>query len=178
VTSHPGQGTTFTIALPAADGDQQSAPVPVAETPMRPPRFETLLICDDEDDVRGLLVDVMRVRSYQVLEASGARQAIEIASGRNHAIDLLITDLVMPEMSGTELASELRKHNPSLQVLYISGYANDEAMLTVPLGQSSHFLAKPFLPGELVRTVNAILSRSADAEPEPPVEAQPAHTTT
>src|SRR5690606_3960238 len=102
--------------------------------------------------------DVLRIRAYRVLEACNGEQALEVAQKHDGSIDLLITDLVMPKLSGTELAAELRKRQANLKVLYVSGYTEDETVLSGSLEPGAHFLAKPFLPGELVRRVHMILT--------------------
>ena len=157
VETQPECGTSFTIYLPRARAEVEAVSPP-PEAPAKALSFETLLICDDDDDVRQLLIDVLRIRAYRVLEACNGEQALEVAQKHDGSIDLLITDLVMPKLSGTELAAELRKRQANLKVLYVSGYTEDETVLSGSLEPGAHFLAKPFLPGELVRRVHIILT--------------------
>jgi PAS domain S-box-containing protein len=157
VESTPGRGTRFTLLLPRAVTAATLAPPPCSDTPAQLLRFETVLVCDDDDGVRGLLVDVLRIRAYQVMEARSGRQALEIAGAFGGRIDLLITDLVMPELGGAELAARLRSEHPNLRVLYVSGYTDNETLLAGRLAEGELFLPKPFLPGELVRAVHALL---------------------
>jgi PAS domain S-box-containing protein len=162
VETHESAGTAFTIYLPRARGSALDRPrsAPQAEIPAQSVRFETLLVCDDDDDVRGLLASVLRIRAYQVLEARNGEHALNVAENHGGHIDLLITDLVMPGISGTELASELRKAQPDLKVLFVSGYTDDEKVLSGSLDPNAQFLAKPFLPGELARVVHSMLAVS------------------
>jgi two-component system cell cycle sensor histidine kinase/response regulator CckA len=159
VKSRQGVGTTFEIYLPRASAMPVAASAPRndASEPFR--GFETVLICDDDDGVREILANVLKVRAYVVLQARNGAHALEVARAHQGAIDLLITDLVMPGLSGTELAAELRESQPDLEVLYVSGYTDDRAVLSGALGPGAHFLPKPFLPGEFARTVHAILTR-------------------
>jgi nitrogen-specific signal transduction histidine kinase len=157
VETRVGHGTTFTIYLPqgAAQIPETASPADTA-TPDSG-TFETVLVCDDDDDVRKLVVDVLELRGYRLLQASGGRRAVEIASAHSGTIHLLVTDVAMPEMGGIELAAELRKQRPTLRVLYVSGYTENADLLSAPLGPDTHFLPKPFLPGDLTRTVTDIL---------------------
>src|SRR5215471_4607198 len=156
VESHVDRGTTFRIHLPRAHAVEAEGKLPVQSTRARL-TFETLLVVDDDERVRKLLVDVLRLRAHRILEAKNGRHALEIARKHEGPIHLLITDLVMPELGGAELATELRRTDPFLRVLYLSGYADDAAAVAKSLASGTHFLPKPFLPGELLRTVRAIL---------------------
>jgi PAS domain S-box-containing protein len=163
VRSRLGEGTTFTVFLP--HGSEPLAPHYAAvDAAPRDIFIRTVLVCDDDEDVRRLLVDVLRLRAHAVLHASSGARALEVAACHDGPIDLLITDLVMPGMGGIELATELRQRRPALRVLYVSGYTEDTATLSEPLGPHTRFLAKPFLPGDLTRAVFSILE-------EPPTSA-------
>jgi two-component system cell cycle sensor histidine kinase/response regulator CckA len=157
VESQLGVGTMFTVALPRGDAMPKQAPV-------RPPlplasgkNLETVLVCDDDDSVRTLLGNVLALRGYTVLTAANAKQAIEAFSRHEGTIDLLVTDVVIPEQSGIELAAILRERHPKLPVLYVSGYTDDPKVLASELGPATYFLAKPFVPSELTRVVCSIL---------------------
>ena len=156
VESQLAQGSTFTVYLPRSDARSKAAP-PVDLPAPQTPHFETVLVCDDDDDVRRLLVDVLGFRAYHILQARDGRHALEVARGHSGQIHLLLTDLVMPELGGVELAAELRKEHPDLRVLYLSGYTERVDQLTDSLDSRTHFLAKPFLPGELRRTIAGIV---------------------
>jgi two-component system cell cycle sensor histidine kinase/response regulator CckA len=160
VESRLGQGTTFTILLPKAN-EQPVQPSlsqpPVAHTS----NFETVLVCDDDDDVRQLIVNVLGLRGYVVLQARSGRHALEIAAEHNGPIHMLVTDLVMPELGGIELAAELRLRQSQVSVLYISGYSERMLLLAEKLEPNTQFLQKPFMPNDLTRTVCSMLELQA-----------------
>jgi PAS domain S-box-containing protein len=158
VTTVVGRGTTFHVRLPHASGPPSPRYISVP-APAGARHFETVLVCDDDDDVRKLLVDLLDLRAYRILEASNGAHALRIADGHHGPIDLLITDVVMPRIGGIELASRLRRRDPSLRVLYLSGYTEDAAQLSVSGGPRTQFLAKPFSPGDLTRAVSSMLER-------------------
>ncbi|HYQ31354.1 MAG TPA: response regulator, partial [Polyangiaceae bacterium] len=160
VESVIGKGTRFTVLLPRAGAAAKQASQPRCELLAQPLRFETVLVCDDDEDVRQLLVDLLRIRAYQVLEARDGAHALAVAAAHGGHIDLLITDLVMPEFGGVELARRLRADQPGLRVLYVSGYTEDSDVLCGALDEGTLFLSKPFLPGDLVGKVNALLADS------------------
>jgi CheY-like chemotaxis protein len=171
VETREAAGTTFNVLLPRARALDRITAVPRLEPPKQLHRFESLLVCDDDDEVRELLASVLRIRAYHVLEARNGQHALEVAATHGGPIDLLITDLVMPELSGTQLAAELRKSHSTLKVLFISGYTEDEKVLSGALDPGDQFLAKPFLPGELARAVLGMLT-SGDAGVTTPVPAR------
>jgi two-component system cell cycle sensor histidine kinase/response regulator CckA len=163
VDSRVGFGTTFTILLPRAQVVAAPARPVVEIAPPMNTSFETVLVCDDDDDVREMLVGILRLRGYPILTARNGRHALEVARAHQGPIHLLLTDLAMPEIGGIELGAELRKRDRGLKVLYISGYTEDADLLSMPLGADTHFLPKPFLPGDLTRTVFSILEGEAPA---------------
>jgi DNA-binding NtrC family response regulator len=114
-------------------------------------------VCDDDDGVRNLLVSVIGLRGYEILQARNGRDALDAAKEHGGVIHLLITDLVMPELSGVELAKVLRRVQPRLAVLFVSGYTDDLGLLATPFEGTTHFLPKPFLPADLTQIVCAIL---------------------
>jgi PAS domain S-box-containing protein len=157
VESEPGQGTAFTILLPRGDEVPKPAPVHRAAPLTSGLSLETVLVCDDDESVRDLLANVLGLRGYTVLRASSGKEAIDVVARHEGTVHLLVTDLVMPQQSGTELAAVLRKRHAKLRVLYVSGYTEDPEVLAGELGPDTHFLAKPFLPSELTRVVFSIL---------------------
>jgi signal transduction histidine kinase/ActR/RegA family two-component response regulator len=166
VTTRVGMGTRFTVHLPCA----HEFPAPryrVVDAPPRNLDVETVLVCDDDDDVRRLLVDVLNLRGYRILEARQGRHALDVAAQHNGPIHLLVTDVVMPQLDGIELATALRNRDPGLLVIYMSGYAEDADRLSDPLGPHTRFLAKPFLPGDLTRAVFAMLKERSGGDPDP-----------
>jgi two-component system, cell cycle sensor histidine kinase and response regulator CckA len=152
VQSQPNQGTTFRICLPAS---ASAAPPPV-ETVLEPEvrgGTETILVVEDEAPLRPLVVNVLRRYGYHVLEASSGPEAIEISGRHDHHVDLLLTDVVMPDgMNGKELAEHLSRVNPALVVVYTSGFSSDilgeNCVLT-----GGNFLQKPYEPRKLARVV-------------------------
>ena len=105
---------------------------------------KTVLLAEDEEMFREILSEVLKTAGYQVLAAKHGPEAMAIATEHSGRIDLLVTDIVMPGMSGCEAAARIRSKRAGLPVLYISGYANDEAVLADRLGSRVRFLQKPF----------------------------------
>lgn len=153
VSSDPGLGSTFNVLLPIASGDGAAADVEHAEQP-RLGGDETLLLCEDEEGVRKLVELVLSGAGYTVLSAAGADEALALAAEHRGAIAALVTDIVMPGMSGLDLADRLAP----LRALFISGYS-PEATGGLPNG--SAFLAKPFDHGALLAEVRALLDQPA-----------------
>jgi DNA-binding response OmpR family regulator len=115
------------------------------------------LLVEDEEPVRRLLTYILRSRGYQVLEASGGEEALAIFAERGDSIHLLLTDMVMPKMSGRELSERLRQIRPGLKVVYMSGYTDDVLVRTGALSPGMSFLQKPLRPDKLAATVRATL---------------------
>jgi two-component system cell cycle sensor histidine kinase/response regulator CckA len=156
VSSTPGRGTTFSVYFPYV-----GAPVsaPLREEPPAEPRatrgMETVLVADDEADVRDSLQRTLERYGYRVITAADADAALAIAEELRSEIDVVVTDVVMPSMSGFELARRLTSIAPDLPVVYISGYP-DEAIVEAPL-PGPVFLPKPFTPPLLARTIREAL---------------------
>jgi PAS domain S-box-containing protein len=155
VESVEDRGSCFTVYLPRACGPIASEARPTSETPAHFADVETVLVVDDEEDVRRLLVDVIRIGAYRVLEARDGEHALEVAANHTGTVELLLTDLVMPRLTGMELADRLRERHPDLKVLFMSGYAEREHLRE--LHPNEQFIPKPFLPAELFRRVNDFL---------------------
>ncbi len=159
IDSEPGRGTTVTIHLPASAGAGTPIEAPYAALESLAGGTETILLAEDEPAVRAVARATLRRCGYEVLEAARGEEALQIAS-RNPTIHLLVTDVVMPEMSGIELAERLRRERPTLRVLYVSGYT--EHMM--PAGDrgdaSASFMAKPFRPADLAARVRRVLDES------------------
>jgi signal transduction histidine kinase/ActR/RegA family two-component response regulator len=160
VESAQGRGTSFTIVLPAAEtmGD---GVVRVPDDREMPSGSETVLIVEDAEDVRILARRTLEERGYTVLVARNADEALEIASARQ--IDVLLTDIVMPQTSGPQLVARYRSlHKPPL-VVYMSGYA-DDALAQYELDQNVVFLRKPFSPTSLARTIRDALDHAGRSQ--------------
>jgi len=120
-------------------------------------KAETILLVEDEVSIRTLARKVLESEGYRVIEAKGGPDALERARGSGDPIHLLVTDLVMPGMAGTELASRLLESRPELRVLYMSGYSDDAVVRHGLLEHHHHFLPKPFTPQVLQRKVREVL---------------------
>jgi two-component system, cell cycle sensor histidine kinase and response regulator CckA len=152
VYSEPGHGSTFKIYLPTVD-----APIDDDRPPEPPPRggTETVLVCEDEPDLRALALEVLQELGYTVLEAGDGKHALEVSSAHAGSIDLLVTDLVMPRMNGAELATRLIQER-KLRVLYMSGYTETSLVPGRDM-PGTKFLQKPFSPVVLARAVRDVL---------------------
>lgn len=155
VYSEPGRGSTFKIYFPRASGAEVEPGGKVAPTTTR--GSETVLLTEDEDGVRQLASKVLRAQGYQVLEASSGREAITVAEAFSGKIHLLLTDVVMPEFSGSELAKRIGVVRPGIRVLYMSGYTDEAIIHHGVLTANIAYLQKPFTPEVLARKVREVL---------------------
>jgi PAS domain S-box-containing protein len=162
LSSEPGSGTTFNIYLPhiAASPRALSQDDELQEAPLTD-GMETVLLADDEDDVRESLQRALERYGYRVLAAPDAETALAIGEDVESAIDVVVTDVVMPAMSGFELARRLRQRDPDVPIVFISGYP-DEAILAGP-SHALAFLPKPFAPPELAKTIRRALTPAVQA---------------
>jgi CheY-like chemotaxis protein len=152
--SEPGKGSTFKIYLPRAQG----AAAPAREEVRDQPRgTETILLVEDEPLVRAFAVQTLRKLGYTVLEAQQGDEALEIAGAFEGKIDLLLTDVVMPQMGGRVLADRLREMRPDLHILYTSGYTDNAIVHHGNLDVGVAFLQKPYTPVSLARKVREVL---------------------
>jgi PAS domain S-box-containing protein len=161
VDSEPGQGTRFRIYLPRVEEPASSAR-PGAPGAARGGR-ETILLVEDEPDVRSLAREFLESAGYSVLEATGGGEALSIAGEHAGPIDLVITDVVMPEIDGRKLIERLRGLRPDTKSLYMSGYTDDAILRYGVLTAEMALLQKPFTAEALIRKVRALL----DAGPAP-----------
>jgi PAS domain S-box-containing protein len=158
VLSEPAHGTTFTIYLPACETlPQETHP---AVGPCHARSTGTILVVEDQAAIRLLIEDVLVEVGHKVLTAANGRSALLLAAKYEQAIDLLITDVVMPEMSGPEAASRLIDLRPRMKVLYMSGYTDHALLHRCVVEQGTSFLQKPFLPEALLAKVDELF-RSA-----------------
>jgi len=158
VYSEPGRGSTFKIYLPRAEeasGDPEHAehlPAPNLGG------SETVLVVEDEMGVRDLVRRVLERYGYRVLVTATPREALVIAGGESQPIELLLSDVVLPEMTGPALATEVRALQPGIRVLYMSGYTDSDIVHRGVLVEGTPFLQKPFTPQTLARKVREVLA--------------------
>jgi len=158
--SEPGRGSTFTIYLPEVR-DEAIVHVPSQALEDAPRGVETILLVEDEAEVRDLARDILELAGYRVLEAASPEEAERICRDLTSPIHVLLTDVVMPRMSGRQLAERLAEARPAIRVLYMSGYTDDAIVHHGVLGQGSAFLPKPFTPADLARKVREALDATA-----------------
>ena len=160
VYSEVGIGTTFKVYLPMAKEDVQT-PHMSALRPAVSSNQEVILLADDEDEVRSLVFDLLESNGYKVLTARNGIEAEENAERYGGSIQLLITDVVMPGMSGPELASRITSRYPKAKVLFMSGYTDDAVIHNGALTAGLNYLQKPFTPNNLLKKVCEILKNTA-----------------
>jgi signal transduction histidine kinase/CheY-like chemotaxis protein len=158
VSSAVGEGTTFQIYLPRVE-----EAIDVAEPAIigPPPQqgTETILVVEDNDAVRRIAREFLKIRGYTVIEARGATEAMQVMESRGNQIDLVVTDVLMPGMKGRELVERLTELRPDLKVLYMSAYTEDAAINIGVLSPGTEFIEKPFGPDELATKVRQVLAR-------------------
>ena len=160
VYSERGRGTTFRIFLPAVAGPAR--PTPSGSTLETQSRTGTILLVEDDALVRGISVRTLRDCGYTVLEAADASEAVARAAHVNGPIDLLLTDVVLPKVSGPELAEQLRQSRPEMRVLYTSGFTDNVIVHHRVLAPGVSFLAKPYTPSTLTGKIRQVLEQPAD----------------
>jgi two-component system cell cycle sensor histidine kinase/response regulator CckA len=169
VDSEPDKGTTFHIFLPRHDASQEPAPEPAAIAVVEPapadkPRSAdltgqgTILLVEDEEGLRSLNARGLRSRGYSVIEAANGIEAMEALDAQDGEIDLVVSDVVMPEMDGPTLLREMRARNPNLKIIFVSGYAEDAFEKSLPENEQFAFLAKPFALSALVAKVKETMA--------------------
>ena len=171
VDSESGKGTTFHIFLPRYHPEQEAQPEPHAstdaaakETAAEPkPKADltgqgTILLVEDEEGLRSLNARGLRSRGYTVIEASNGIEALEALEEKDGAIDLVVSDVVMPEMDGPTLLRAMRARNPDLKIIFVSGYAEDAFAKSLEENEKFDFLAKPFALSALVTKVKETMA--------------------
>ncbi len=159
VESRPGSGTTFEIYLPRVDAPEQALSIPERDEAALPKGTETILLVEDEEMVRGVTRVVLEMCGYAVIEAEDGDVALAAAREHKGPLDLLLTDVVMPRMNGTELAPRVKELFPDAKVIYMSGYIEGDDLPRVLDG--GELLSKPFPPDTLARKVRAVLDARA-----------------
>jgi CheY-like chemotaxis protein len=196
-----GRGTTFRIYLPQVEASAPAAPpaarpapapparvqpepVRAAAAPLEPAivsevvpqRAETILLVEDALRVRAVVREILEMNGYNILEARHGVEALEISERHRGPIHLMVTDVVMPQMSGRELAQRLQPVRPDMKVLYMSGYTDDAIVRHGVLGAGIAFLSKPFTPDALALKVREVLdTEPRNVDPTAPLASPPAN---
>jgi DNA-binding NtrC family response regulator len=150
-----GHGTTFKVYLPQVKASVSGVREVMPAAPLH--GAETVMVVEDEDGIRTLECRILEKHGYTVLRASNGAEAIQVSAQHNGKIELLITDMVMPSMSGTDLAQLLTSQRSELKVLFTSGYTDNAIIHHGTLTGDAEFLAKPFEPQALARKVREVL---------------------
>ena len=161
--SQPGSGTTFKIYWPVTTEDKRKTTVPDSELIMETYN-ETILVVEDDDEVRQLANAGLKAMGYTIIEARNGRHALKIIQRKNISkkIDLVISDMVMPEMGGEELAQNLRELNPDIKILLCSGYTDSRIFKLESEGLEGYsFLAKPYTIPKLAKKIRTVLQKGS-----------------
>jgi nitrogen-specific signal transduction histidine kinase/CheY-like chemotaxis protein len=159
IASEPGRGTTVNIYLPALPGNVREEPTTEREVTA----YEvapTILLVEDDHDVRGYVVEILRERHYRVLEAHDADSALGLIDRNDVRVDLLLTDLILPGMNGVQLAEEVKARQPEARVLFMTGYSRDAIIHQWPVDASIEMLHKPLTQDALEQKVYAVLNQA------------------
>jgi CheY-like chemotaxis protein len=156
VYSKPGMGTTFTIYLPAAENEPLDSPA-AKKIVTELKGTETVLLVEDDRVVRELAENILHLHGYDVLVAEDSASALEILKNREAPVHLMLTDVVMPGMNGSELYNLAVKHHPGLKVLYMSGYPDDVIAHRGVLNKGVQFIQKPFTVRKLAAKIREVL---------------------
>ena len=160
VTSEPGSGTTFVIYLPIIKARTGEASAPKKEIRGGD---ETILVAEDNEEVRRLAREILTSRGYTVIEATDGEDAVARFLSHKDRIDLLLLDVVMPRMNGKETYEKIKKINPHVRVLFTSGYTGDVVLDKGVHDESINFISKPLSPDELLRKVREVLEQPREA---------------
>ncbi len=158
--SEPGRGSSFKIYLPRTAEDRPAEAPAVSSAPTAPsehPHDETILLVEDEPEVRALVLKLLKMQGYTVVAAANPDEALAITRDFQGVIDLMVTDVVMPGMSGRQLADRLASSRPDMRVLFVSGYTDDAIVHHGILDPGTAFLQKPFTPQALARKVREVI---------------------
>jgi two-component system, cell cycle sensor histidine kinase and response regulator CckA len=158
VESEVGKGTTFTVYLPRVDSEDTADEQRIAVRSTTEGTGATVLLAEDEESVRTLVEKVLTRKGHRVLIARNGREALELSESFQGEIDLLVTDVVMPEIGGRELARRIELERPGIRILYMSGYSEEAVTQHGVLGPGTAFLEKPFTPEALIERIRLVLS--------------------
>lgn len=160
VESEEGRGTIFKVYLPCVKGEPEATQKQLANRAESAQGTETVLLVEDEEMVRRMASEVLRLQGYTVIEAEDGRHALEICREQNRHIDLMITDVAMPEMSGAQLVHAAHLLRPSLRVLYMSGYTEEAIVQQGIVAADVAFIHKPWTPAAFLAKVREVLEAS------------------
>jgi two-component system, cell cycle sensor histidine kinase and response regulator CckA len=158
VYSEPGRGTTFRVYLPRVD-EQTEVVALEPEAPQSLEGRETVLVVEDDPEVRRLIGEILRARGYHVIESTKGEEAIRMAHTLPDPMQLIVADVVLPEMSGPEVVRRVKEARPAIRALYISGYTDEAVLRHGTLEAGAMFLSKPFVPEALAGKVREALDR-------------------
>jgi signal transduction histidine kinase/CheY-like chemotaxis protein len=158
VYSEPGHGTTFKVYLPRV-AEALTAAAPASTAPVPPRGSETVLLVEDDEEVRALARETLEAGGYTVIPAAGPSEALRLAADGSRPIDLLLTDVVLPQLSGRGLADRLSADHRELRLLYMSGYTDEAIVRHGVLAEGVAFLQKPFTPYALLAKIREVLDR-------------------
>jgi two-component system cell cycle sensor histidine kinase/response regulator CckA len=159
VTSEMGHGTTFTIYFPEMKGEARDTETAPKHLSKSLEGDETILLVEDEDMVRDMAVRILKEKGFTVLASAKGEEAMTLSQQYQGPIHMMVTDIVMPGISGKKLVQEIKKSRPDLKVLYISGYTDEIISQQGLLDKNIEFLQKPFLPEKLLTTLRNILDK-------------------
>ena len=159
VSSKQGEGTTFKIYFPRVEAPAKELATQARLT-VSPGGSETILVVEDEEMVRRLVCQILKNKGYRVLEARNGEEGLQVCRQQSAPIHILVTDVVMPEMNGRELANRVASIRPAMKVLFMSGYAEDAVVSDGVLDPGLNFIQKPFAPEALAWKVREVLGRS------------------
>jgi CheY-like chemotaxis protein len=165
--SKPGAGTTIRVTFPKHAEEPGTAP-PDPDDLHGPEGRETILVVEDEAEVRAMIAEVLESSGYTVFEAAGAEEALRVCTAEENAVDLVLTDVIMPGHSGGELATWLGERMPDLRLMFMSGYTDDAVVRSGAFSRGNVFLQKPFRLSDLLHKVREALDSDpprADATP-------------
>ena len=159
IDSEIGRGTTITILIPVTDKQLPSAP-PAQKAVLSAKESATVLVVEDYDDLRDLIEEILRSAGYQVLTARDGAAGLTLSREHPGEIDALLTDIVMPNMLGPDLAEQMKAEHPGLRVLFMSGHAQPVLGTAAMLSPDSPLLQKPFMAPDLLDKLREVLGAS------------------
>ncbi len=163
IDSELGCGSTFHVILPRVEGEAVQEEASQAALPDES-HTEKILLVEDESVVRELTKEILELSGYQVIAVPDGQEALSVVQDQGEGIRLLLTDVVMPGLSGPELALEMRRERPELKVLFISGYSEEDLWASTLKKEGTAFLAKPFKPTDLVKIIRQVLDEELKPE--------------